>query len=141
MRRLAVGLAGVLVAAVGAWQGDALAATVADLEGRVAAIEERLAGRTVPSQEAEGLSFAGRDFAVSEPFDLGPGGAVVSINAPTKLMAVKFVSAPGGDQTYNTVVFTGNWPHVGTSAVTVNYPGRYVLAVEAVGDWTVEIEQ
>ncbi|CAA9561188.1 MAG: hypothetical protein AVDCRST_MAG19-1811, partial [uncultured Thermomicrobiales bacterium] len=60
---------------------------------------------------------------------------------PRPSCSVKFVSEPGADQTYNTVVFIGNRPHVGTSAITVDYPGRYVLAVEAVGEWTVVVAQ
>lgn len=128
-----MGVAGIAVAALGLWQGDDLAATVAGLDARIGAIEIRLVARLVGEHVPQGLAFAGTDATVSEPFDLKAGGVMVAVDAPTRLGRVELVPAPGNESTLPVYVFQGAWPHVGTSAHAVPSAGRYVLTVDVVG--------
>lgn len=141
MSRWMLGVAGIAVAVMGAWQGDDLAAVVAGLDARVTAVEDRLAGRTVGEHVPQGLTFSGTDATVSEPFDLKAGGVIVAVDAPAKANRVELVPAPGNESTLPVYIFQGAWPYVGTSAHTVTSAGRYVLTVDAVGAWSVVIEQ
>lgn len=123
------------------WQGEPLAPEVADLQARVSVIEERLDARVIGEHKTAGLSFTGTGFAVSEPFDLVAGSLFAEIEAPSKLVKVAFAPALGSDIARDMTVFQGNWPHAGTSAHIVDTAGTYVLAVEAIGEWSVVIEQ
>lgn len=149
MSRWMLGIAGVVLAGLGAWQGDDLAATVADLGMRVAGIEERLEARPIGGVEASGaLRFAGGpDRVVSEPFDLPAGTTLVTYEADGLYAVAKLLPAPGTGNRSAPGLFNGGSGDTavsGTVAVLLPLGGSYVLAVDASGDepgaWSVVLE-
>ncbi len=135
---------GAAVAAVGAWQGDDLAATVADLDERVTAIEERLEARPVATAEAGGaLRFEGdAGDAVSEPFALDEGTVLLTFAVEADIATtINLLSAPGtGASSFDNILIASE-PERGTDAVPIFEPGEYVLEVSADGPWSVVVEQ
>lgn len=148
MSRWMMGIAGVVVAAVGAWQGDDLAASVADLDRRVTAIEEQLKDRPVGTAEAGGgLRFEGNGDAVSEPFPLARGTALFSYEVAEGYADAELLPAPGSVESSTTPLFTDNAKAAGShpnGTVAVSIPhegGNYVVAVRGDATWTVVVEQ
>lgn len=144
MKRWTLGLAGIAIAAVGAWQGDDLAAAIADLDERVTAIEERLESRPIGTAGADGpLRFEGdAGDTVSEPFSLGEGTVVfsfvVDVDATT---IINLLSAPGAGETSFNVIVIASESERGTNAVPIFDAGEYILEVQADGPWSVVVEQ
>lgn len=141
--RWTLGLVGLAVAGIGAWQGDDLAATVADLNGRVAAIEERLETRPVRTVEAKGVLIEGVGDAVSEPIPLVAGTTLFTLTTDgTGRTAVDLLAAPGeeGVASYRSID-ARDGSGTGTTAAPLPATGSYVVAVTSDGAWSVVVEQ
>lgn len=141
MSRWMLGVAGIAVAVMGAWQGDDLAEAIAGLDVRVTAIEERLATRPIGTVEAgSALRFDGEGDVVSEPFPLDQGLLLVTMEAPDDSfgLIVGLVDPETGEEE-NVVIATP--PYSGTRNVRIAEAGERLLSVTSDGAWTVVLEQ
>lgn len=143
MPRWLVAVVGMVVAVVGVAQGDDLADMVAELDGRVTAIEERLATRPIGTVEAGGaIRFEGEGDAVSESFTLEEATTLFTVALDADgLGSVTILAALEADITGSKLLVSEADPYRGTVAEAIPTAGEYVLAVEAVGAWSVVVEQ
>jgi hypothetical protein len=118
-------------------------AAIADLQARVATIEEQLASRPVATQRARGMRIRGNGDSVSLPFALGEGTAIFTIKVQgAGTNSVSLLSAPGSGQSeYSSLLFPQSEPYQGTVAEPIFTAGQYVLEIAAAGPWLVIVEQ
>lgn len=136
---LVVGMIAIGGAANGRAQGEPdLAAEVAALRTRVAALERRVATRAVGTAVPEGVRFAGRGDVVSEPFPLREGLVVVRLEAQGEgEVAATLYDARGKALPFG----TKKLPYAGSLADGIPGNDDYVLAVRSEGTWSVVLEQ
>lgn len=148
MNRWLVGTAWLAIAGLGAWQGDDLAASVAALDTRVTAIEERLEDRPLGTAKAGGsIRFAGSvgGDTVSEPFDLPAGTVLITYEDAGTDAIVRLHPAPGTGNRASFALIDGpssDSDASGTIAVPLPTGGRYVVAAgqSDTGSWSIVVD-
>lgn len=147
MRRWALGglvVATIVVGGVGSGLAQeesaapTLAAEIADLRTRLAAVERQLSARPVGAAVPAGVRFAGRGDVVSEPFPLREGLLIARIEAQGEGEIAATLYDGGG----KAIPFgTKELPYAGSLADGIPAAGDYVLAVRGEGTWSLVLEQ